>query len=71
VEVEVSVDLGPPLAHPRVAAIGLSTLFQSRVLRPDLDIRLSVPDPVFDVTVIPVRKRLTNDVDVVLVSHGG
>ena len=70
VEFEVSVDLGPPLAHPRVAAIRPSPLFQGGVFRPDLDIRLSVADPVVDVTVIPARKRLADDLDVVPVSHG-
>jgi hypothetical protein len=46
VELEVPIDLGPPFAHARVAAVGAAALIERRVLRPDLDIRVGVTDPV-------------------------
>jgi hypothetical protein len=66
VELEVSVDLSPPLPHAFVAAIGLPALVQSGVFGPDLDLRVRVLDPIVDVAPIPALKGLADDIDVLL-----
>jgi hypothetical protein len=66
VELEVPVNLRLPLPHSRVASIRPPALIEGRVLRPDLDLRIGVLDPIVDVAAIPPLKRLAYHLDVLL-----
>ena len=68
-EVEVAVDLGPPLSHPFVSPIWPAGLIERGVLGPDLDLRMRVFDPVVDVAAIPAFKCLAYNLGVGLRGH--